>query len=235
MDPLSVPSGEWIVNEDDHGSILGIHPMAFHSHGRLGEAVPAVSRPSFPVWRAPDVGPFLVGFRNPRPDRVFPDIDPFVRQILVAPDPVIEEVALPIDSEFPGGEALPVSDGFFHPVARFPIESDEGMQMIRHEQDDGGVPCLPLVLKTEGLENPIGGFPLGKLRESAFRAIDGDEKCGGCANPGGRMMDPAPDFPNWFPVFIHFPKVGIGYGEVRCKNAAGMALGRDGYPQLSGE
>ena len=136
---------------------------------------------------------------------------------------MIEEVALPIDSEFPGGEALPVSDGFFHPIARFPIESDEGMQMIRHEQDDGGMPCLPLVLKTEGLENPIGGFPLGKLRESAFRAIDGDEKCGGCANPGGRMMDPAPDFPNWFPVFIHFPKVGIGYGEMRCKNVAGTA------------
>jgi hypothetical protein len=134
---------------------------------------------------------------------------------------VIEEIALPIDPEFPGGEALPVSDGFFHPIARFPIESDEGMEVIRHEQDDGGVPCLPLVLKTEGLENPIGGFPLGKLRESAFRAIDGDEKCGVCANPGGRMMDPAPDFPDWFPVFIHFPNVRIGYGEMRCENVVG--------------
>jgi hypothetical protein len=40
-DGLSEPSGEWIVNEDGHGRILGKHPMSFHSHGRLGETVPA--------------------------------------------------------------------------------------------------------------------------------------------------------------------------------------------------
>jgi hypothetical protein len=43
-DGRSAPSGEWVVNEDDHGRILENHPMAFHSHGRLGEAVPAGGR-----------------------------------------------------------------------------------------------------------------------------------------------------------------------------------------------
>ena len=43
-DGLSEPSGEWVVNEDGHGRILKNHPMSFHSHGRLGETVPAGGR-----------------------------------------------------------------------------------------------------------------------------------------------------------------------------------------------
>ncbi len=87
-------------------------------------------------------------------------MDTFVCEILVASYPMIEEIALPFDSELSGVEAFPILDDFFHLIACFPIEWNEGVEVVGHEENDGSVPCLPLVLKMEGLEDPRRMSPL---------------------------------------------------------------------------
>ncbi len=87
---------------------------------------------------------------------------------------VIEEVALPRDASRTGEEFLPVrNDGF---QTGFGWKGDEGMQMIRHEQQQLAMPDKVLMIPGARGKYGLAYFRATKMVLVAGFAIDGDEE-----------------------------------------------------------
>jgi hypothetical protein len=111
-------------------------------------------RPADLLWK-PDVRPSVIGFDESGADGVFTDIMPRQLMVLLGADAVIEIITLPRDAKFCGSVSLPIGKHTVHTKLGFPREGEEGMKVIRHEEDDLGKPIVPVPEKTDRFENPV--------------------------------------------------------------------------------
>jgi hypothetical protein len=99
--------------------------------------------------------------------------------------PVIEKISLPFHPKLECCEFLPVGDQGLH--ARFAWKSDDGMQMVGHEQTDAAMPEQLLMVIRHGCENVVANTSLAKLISARWQTFDGDEKRAALRHPiGGR-------------------------------------------------
>ena len=140
-------------------------------HGRLGETVPAGSSlpAGLPTSHRPGaqgVRPFVEFQDKARTDGVFPNVGPFVCQIEFTPHPMIEKIPLPTDSEAAGGVAFPPGGEFRHSLTFIPIECQQGMQVVRHQQGQVNMPLALVLVKLEGIQETVGNVRDGQLVRS---------------------------------------------------------------------
>ncbi len=136
----------------------------------------------------PEVGPLVIFLDEPRLHRVVADVGPFFGVVCFGADAVVVETPLPVDAEMGGGVALPVFDEVGHPRARVPGERDEGVEVVRHEEEDLGEPLGLLVIEGDGGEEIVGDFSSGELCGAPLLAGDGDEERGVLADPCWGLM-----------------------------------------------
>jgi hypothetical protein len=94
---------------------------------------------------------------------------------------MIKKIALPLNAMFYGREFFPVSNGHCH--ARFAWESDDGVQMIRHQQAQPAMPDEFFVIMRHRCQDSIANASLAKLVSAGRNAFDGDEKPAAVRNP----------------------------------------------------
>jgi len=88
--------------------------------------------------------------------------------------PVIEEIALPRDSQFPSDVFLPIRDGDLH--TRIARECDDAVEVVRHEQQEAAVPDeLFMVVGGRG-QHAITNPRTAQMVPVPWLAIDGDEE-----------------------------------------------------------
>ena len=67
---------------------------------------------------------------------------------------VVEEILLPDDTVRFGVESLPLADGFSHGLLR--RKRQDGVEMVGHEEENGGMPALPLFVVVYRVEQGAG-------------------------------------------------------------------------------
>ena len=88
--------------------------------------------------------------------------------------PVIEKIALPIDTMFSSNELFPVLDGCCH--SRFTRECHNRVQMIRHKQAQAAMPDESLVVKLHRGEHGIASVCTTQLVFARRHAVDCDKE-----------------------------------------------------------
>lgn len=83
-------------------------------------------------------------------DGIVPDVVVFPIGFRIVAQAVIEKIALPVDYVVFGVESLPVADDAGHRcISR---EGEDGVQVVGHEEEQGGVPAVVLVVVDDSVE-----------------------------------------------------------------------------------
>jgi hypothetical protein len=87
---------------------------------------------------------------------------------------MVKKIILPLDSRFSGEPAFPVGDGIPHVESL--RETDNSVEVVRHDEKQAPFPITTLFTKVDRLEDfrPCPGFR--QVIFPSWQAIDGDEK-----------------------------------------------------------
>ena len=105
----------------------------------------------------------------------------FLRFLMMIAQAVVEEIALPRDTLCACQKFLPVRDDGFQ--TGFERKSDEGVQMIRHEQQQPAIPDQALMIPGCCGKYGVTDVRAAKMVLVARLAIDGDEEKAAFRNP----------------------------------------------------
>ncbi len=94
---------------------------------------------------------------------------------------MFENVLLPDDSVLNGGEPFPIT----HQATEFFIrrDGDQGMKVIRHQDENPDEPIVALVIKPHRIEEGVPHFGPTKVILATLLAATGDEEHLAGANP----------------------------------------------------
>lgn len=167
----------------------------------------SLARPTHPASRtrthplagcgAPDLAAIQQGWRsvggaiNPHPifhpfaqafvNGIHQDVFRLFLQLVMVAQPVIEEIPLPCHPELDRHKFFPIRNERFQ--TRFTRESDDGVQMVGHEQAEAAMPEKFIMVVRHRRENTIANPGLAKLVFARRHAFDGDEKAAAFRHP----------------------------------------------------
>ena len=107
-------------------------------------------------------------------DRIYKDVAGFLFEFVMIAQPVVEEIALPIDTMFSGDELFPIRDGYCH--SRFARERHDRVQMIRHKQAQAVMPDESLVVEPHRGEHGIANVCAAQLVFARRHAVNRDKE-----------------------------------------------------------
>ena len=93
---------------------------------------------------------------------------------MVISQAVIKEVALPFDLMLTRQKVLPVSDDLLYPNLAW--ESDDGVQMVGHQQHQAAMPDQILVVVFGGRQDGRASWLTTELVQLSRNAVDRDEE-----------------------------------------------------------
>ena len=133
------------------------------------------------IRRAIHPNPIFHPLTQPLSHRIHQDVRSLFFKLMLVAQTMIKKIALPLNAMFYGREFFPVSNGHCH--ARFAWESDDGVQMIRHQQAQPAMPDEFFVIMRHRCQDSITNASLAKLVSAGRNAFDGDEKPAAVRNP----------------------------------------------------
>ena len=134
----------------------------------------------------PLIGPIIGGGYKTLPDGIVADVSPFLAEAFIAPESVVEKVALPNNPCFACEETFPVSDGLWVPGVFW--KRHQCVEMIRHQQKEVDPPCTRGLLMNQGRFNGNSSAGQSELVLPARSTVDRDEEDGAITHPGRHFM-----------------------------------------------
>jgi len=133
------------------------------------------------IRRAIHPNPIFHPFAQPLSHGIHQDVRSLFFKFVPVAQAMVEEIPLLLNAMFYGRKFFPVSDGCCH--ARFARKSDDGVQMIRHQQTQPAMPDEFFVIMCHRRQYPFANTSLAKLVSAGGNAFDGDEKPTAVQNP----------------------------------------------------
>ncbi len=134
-----------------------------------------------PIRRSKQPGPFFGPFAQPLPHRIHQNVARLFLDLVMAAQPVIEEIPLPGDTIVERHISFPMGHGHFD--SRLDRKGNDAMEMIRHQQHQPAIPDQPLVIVARGVQNRFPYTSLAQMVLSTRLTVDRDEKEAAFRNP----------------------------------------------------
>ena len=161
-------------------SHTAVRPLSLVSPSLVGRCVPTPPQPSSLFFRRsshrrpPNICPIFRLLRQTRSHRVLANVFFFGARTLFATQPVIEKIPLPPDMHRPRTELFPFRNHHAH--LSLLGKQYQGVQMVRHQQEQLHPPIAASILMRNRLEYLSGDFRRTELIATTRPTTDRDKE-----------------------------------------------------------